>query len=87
MKHLRIEYIQITVDGLPEMHNQRRPLRGGGVLPLCMGGCPYKRMMGNVDNCSNYKFILDKCLKNAASAFQVRKMRENEKPEVVDKHD
>ena len=57
------------------------------VLPLCMGGCPYKRMMGNVDNCSNYKFILDKCLKNAASAFQVRKMRENEKAEVVDKHD
>ena len=55
------------------------PCMGCDVLPLCMGGCPYKRIMGNTDNCSNYKFILDKCIKNAASAFQVRKIREDKK--------
>jgi len=39
------------------------------VLPLCMGGCPYKRIINN-EKCSNYKYILEKCLKNAIAYFK-----------------
>ena len=40
------------------------------VLPICMGGCPYKRMMGSSDNCTDYKYILNKCLADATNVFQ-----------------
>ncbi|MCL2289169.1 MAG: SPASM domain-containing protein [Bacteroidetes bacterium] len=40
------------------------------VLPICMGGCPYKRVVGSSDNCTNHKYILQKCLNNAVSFFK-----------------
>jgi len=40
------------------------------VLPLCMGGCPYKRIVGSTDNCANYRYILGKCLTSSARYFQ-----------------
>jgi len=48
------------------------------VLPLCMGGCPYKRMAGNDDKCTNHKYILQKCLSDAISFFQERKNQEKQ---------
>lgn len=35
------------------------------LLPVCMGGCPFKRLKGVLDNCTSYRYILDRCLKNA----------------------
>jgi len=29
------------------------------LMPLCMGGCPYKRIIDGSDNCSIYKYQLD----------------------------
>jgi len=45
------------------------PCKTCNVLPICMGGCPYKRLQGSRDNCTTHKFILDKILKNAATAM------------------
>lgn len=38
------------------------------VLPVCMGGCPRRRRDKVVDRCSEYKYTLDKYLKNLARA-------------------
>ena len=35
-------------------------------LPICMGGCPRKRRDNLVDRCSEYKYTLDKYLKDIA---------------------
>jgi len=49
------------------------------VLPLCMGGCPYKRIVGSTDNCVNHKYILEKCLHSSVVPFQ--RMRERQAEE------
>lgn len=36
------------------------------VLPLCMGGCPYKRVMKNQERCNEYKHSLDEYLQKIA---------------------
>jgi len=41
-------------------------------LPICMGGCPYKRVKGNNDNCTNYKYILEHVTRNTIDALKTR---------------
>jgi len=45
------------------------PCKSCDVLPICMGGCPYKRIEKITDKCSNHKFILEKTLQNATRAM------------------
>jgi len=40
------------------------------LLPLCMGGCPYKRTIGDTDNCTKYKYILQDCLIHIVNNMQ-----------------
>ncbi|WP_350343078.1 radical SAM protein [Proteinivorax tanatarense] len=49
------------------------------VLPLCMGGCPRRRVDNIVDRCTSYKYVLEGYIKNIA----LNKYRElnNEKVE------
>ena len=55
------------------------------VLPICMGGCPFKRLSGSVDNCVNHKYILEKCLRDSVVAFQrMRKQAEEHKDKACD---
>jgi uncharacterized protein len=35
-------------------------------LPLCMGGCPRRRMDGKIDRCSGYKYVFKEYLEKAA---------------------
>jgi len=60
------------------------PCKDCNVLPVCMGGCPYKRLNGNDDICSSHKFILEKCLQNAIEPF--KKAREAKLCEESDKN-
>lgn len=48
---------------------QIEPCKSCDILPICMGGCPYKRIKDITDNCSNHKFILEKILMNATKAM------------------
>ena len=50
------------------------------VLPLCMGGCPKKRL-NNLERCSQYKYTLEKYIKILASNIVKRKKEEAEKEE------
>jgi len=59
------------------------PCKDCNVLPLCMGGCPYKRVLGSVDNCSNHKYILRKCLTNAVSFFQNKRIAKHKESAAV----
>lgn len=47
--------------------------RDCNVLPICMGGCPYKRLADSDDNCTSYKYILQKCLTDATSFFKEKR--------------
>ncbi|WP_305113401.1 radical SAM/SPASM domain-containing protein [Thomasclavelia cocleata] len=41
------------------------PCKDCDILPICMGGCSFQRFSGNSVQCSRYKFVLERCLKNA----------------------
>jgi uncharacterized protein len=41
-----------------------------GVLPICMGGCPFQRRRGGQSQCVSHKYILEKCLLNAAKTLK-----------------
>ena len=43
------------------------PCKECSILPICMGGCPFQRITQGKQQCSNHKYILDRCLKNAAT--------------------
>lgn len=45
LKGLKIKFIQVTIDGLEEIHNKRRPLSTGGKT--------FKKIISNVDNLLN----------------------------------
>jgi len=32
------------------------------LLPICMGSCPYRRLLGDDDNCTRHKFMLEEYL-------------------------
>ncbi|MCL1987011.1 MAG: SPASM domain-containing protein [Firmicutes bacterium] len=48
------------------------------LLPVCMGGCPYKRLNNNNDKCSIYKFVLENYLNLIATKLQ-NDIAQNEK--------
>jgi len=52
------------------------------VLPLCMGGCPLKRIIGDDDVCSNYKYVLDKCLHSSTRTFQLAREANDTKEKI-----
>ena len=45
------------------------PCKECDILPICMGGCPYRRISMNEEKCSIHKYVLDKCLSNAVGIF------------------
>lgn len=48
---------------------QVTPCKDCNVLPICMGGCPFQRIASGKQECSKYKFILNRCLSDATSAL------------------
>lgn len=38
-------------------------------LPICMGGCPYRRLQGKDKRCVSHKYVLDDLLKEIAAAL------------------
>lgn len=52
------------------------------ILPICMGGCPFRRLTKNEDKCSIHKYVLSKCLKNAVESF--KKMQSISKSDTYD---
>ena len=50
------------------------------LLPICMGGCPYKRMTKDSDNCTNQKYILEKVTKEIIKSLKMkRELEKNNK--------
>ena len=43
------------------------------LLPVCMGGCPYKRLNGETDKCSIYKYQLESFLGPISKALKIKK--------------
>lgn len=46
------------------------PCKDCDILPICMGGCPFQRDSKTSMQCSKYRFILEKCLKNAIKVYK-----------------
>lgn len=42
------------------------------VLPLCMGGCPRRKLDGQVDRCNIYKYVLEEYIESIADTLQKR---------------
>jgi uncharacterized protein len=59
-----------------------KPCSMCNLLPVCMGGCPYKRLNEESDNCSLYKYVLEECIKNATS-FLKEELLEKKKDEKI----
>lgn len=51
----------------------KEPCKSCNILPICMGGCPFQRRSEGSLPCSNYKFILEQCLKNAINVAEKNK--------------
>ncbi|MCL1997857.1 MAG: SPASM domain-containing protein [Turicibacter sp.] len=43
------------------------------LLPVCMGGCPYKRLSDDKDNCTIYKFVLQDYLSVIAEKLKIQR--------------
>jgi uncharacterized protein len=43
------------------------------LLPLCMGGCPAKKLNGDTDVCSRYKYVLDNYLSIISKKLKLKK--------------
>lgn len=56
----------------PTQNSQCRDCK---VLPLCMGGCPSKRL-SNSEGCSQYKYILEECLGECTSSIILNRNNE-----------
>lgn len=41
------------------------PCKNCNILPICMGGCPFQRIVSGKQECSKYKYILNRCLSDA----------------------
>lgn len=50
---------------------QLSPCKECDILPICMGGCPFQRLSNGRQQCSNYKYILKKCLKNMVCSLKI----------------
>ena len=48
------------------------------LLPICMGGCPNRRILNATNECSIYRYILDRCLKDAAKLLKERAKEEKD---------
>ena len=49
------------------------PCKNCNVLPVCMGGCPYKRLNEDTDKCGIHKFVLEKYLRIIARKLKLSK--------------
>lgn len=58
-----LEYILFDPTQIP-------PCRECDILPVCMGGCPFQRINRGSQQCSRYKYVLELCLKNAATKLK-----------------
>lgn len=56
------------------------------VLPLCMGGCPFKRVVGTADKCINEKYILEKILDSVTNLIIAERMK-NQEESLVSSND
>lgn len=45
------------------------PCKECDILPICMGGCPFQRAIRGEEQCSNYKYILKRCLIDAVNGI------------------
>lgn len=55
-----------------------KPCSTCNLLPVCMGGCPYKRLNRESDNCSMYKYVLEECIGNATSFLKEEAIQKKE---------
>ncbi len=46
------------------------PCKDCNILPICMGGCPFQRITTGKQQCSNYKYILHRCLTDVVHRLQ-----------------
>ena len=51
------------------------------MLPICMGGCPRRRIDGKVDRCSSYKYVLKEYLEKTA-IIKKEELRKNKTVEA-----
>ena len=51
----------------------KEPCKDCNLLPVCMGGCPSMRLTGNVERCTNHKYVLEKCLLNATASIKAKR--------------
>lgn len=52
---------------------QVSPCKECNILPICMGGCPFQRI-AHEQQCSNYKYILERCLTDITNKLQEKKL-------------
>jgi uncharacterized protein len=63
------------------------PCKDCNLLPICMGGCPFKRL-SQKDSCTNQKFILERTTRNAIETLKKRREKEESVgKEVLEKED
>jgi uncharacterized protein len=51
----------------------KEPCKDCNLLPVCMGGCPSMRLTGDIDRCTNHKYVLEKCLLNATASIKAKR--------------
>ena len=69
----QLTYSSLYFDYMLYDPTEALPCKECKVLPVCMSGCPYKRLKGEKDNCSNYKFILEKVMRDTIQKLQQRR--------------
>lgn len=49
-----------------------KPCNQCNLLPICMGGCPQRRLDGDSDMCTIYRYIMEECLTNITESFNLK---------------
>jgi uncharacterized protein len=51
------------------------PCKDCNLLPICMGGCPIKRLAEGKDSCTNQKYILERTTRSAVEGMKAERIK------------